>query len=55
MKRLQVLSKQEKLKAIAKAVQHQFPTADIDQMLAEISPVGGRKSSRVGKIAFPGK
>ena len=27
---------QVKLKAIREAVQHSFPTADIDQMLAEI-------------------
>ena len=31
------LGQQDKLRAISKAVQHQFPTANIDQMLTEIS------------------
>ena len=31
------LNREEKLSAISMATQHQFPTADIDQMLAEIS------------------
>ncbi len=31
------LSQQDKLRAISKAVQHRFPTGDIDQMLAEIA------------------
>ena len=30
------LDREEKLRAVSLATQHQFPTADIDQMLAEI-------------------
>lgn len=46
-KKIDAATVEAKLRAIAKAAQHQFPTADIDAMLREIEE--GRRLSSLPK------